>query len=70
MKEAAIAALKESLPAVSLLHQKDNKTPFVHTIVKQSHFITAFTKVTPSVSKEVSVIIFVTSNIVAIYVTE
>ncbi|XP_065919225.1 nuclear valosin-containing protein-like [Dysidea avara] len=52
VKEAAITALKESLPAVSLLHQKDSKTPFVHTVVKQSHFITAFTKVAPSVSKE------------------
>lgn len=57
VKEAAITALKENLPMVSLLHQRDNNTSEpqlpINTVVKHSHFISAFSKITPSVSKEV-----------------
>jgi len=56
VKEAAITALKETLPAVSLLHRSDDNTdsqPMINTIVKHSHFISALSKITPSVSKEV-----------------
>ena len=57
VKEAAITALKETLPMMSLLHQRndnnnDPQAP-INTVVKHCHFISAFSKITPSVSKEV-----------------
>ena len=72
MKEAAITALKETLPMMSLLHQRndntsDSQAPIntnentndpqaaINTVVKHCHFISAFSKITPSVSKEVQV---------------
>ena len=72
VKEAAITALKETLPMMSLLHQRNDNTSDYHapintnentsdpqaainTVVKHCHFISAFSKITPSVSKEVKV---------------
>ena len=72
VKEAAITALKETLPMMSLLHQRNDNTsdpqaPIntnentndpqapINTVVKHYHFISAFSKITPSVSKEVKV---------------
>jgi len=58
VKEAAITALKENLPMVSLLHQRDNivnsSSPLINTVVKQSHFISAFSKITPSVIRSIA----------------